>query len=90
MSCVPCHEKVTPGVVSDWRISRHSETKVGCADCHGESHIGTNDVAKVKIPTPDTCAECHDQQVAQFKKGKHALAWAAMEAMPTIHWQPMA
>ena len=89
-SCVPCHEKLTPGVVGDWRESRHSETKVGCADCHGEAHIGTNDVGLAKIPTPDTCAECHEQQVTQFKSGKHALAWAAMEAMPTIHWQPMA
>jgi hypothetical protein len=31
-----------------------------------------------------------EQQVAQFKEGKHALAWAAMEAMPTIHGQLMA
>jgi len=28
--------------------------------------------------------------VSQFKKGKHAFAWAAMKAMPTSHWQPMA
>jgi hypothetical protein len=25
----------------------------------------------------------------QFKKGKHALAWAAMEAMATIHYLDM-
>jgi hypothetical protein len=28
--------------------------------------------------------------VAQFKKGKHALAWAAMKAMPSAHAQPLA
>jgi hypothetical protein len=28
--------------------------------------------------------------VKQFKAGKHAAAWAAMKAMPTAHWQPMA
>jgi len=28
--------------------------------------------------------------VKQFKSGKHAAAWAAMKAMPTAHWQPMA
>ena len=89
-SCVVCHEKQTPQIVVDWRISRHSQVDVGCADCHGDKHQSTNDVAQVKIPTPDTCAECHEQQVTQFKSGKHALAWAAMEAMPTIHWQPMA
>ena len=48
-----------------------------------------SDAAKAKIPTPETCAPCHEQRVAQFKKGKHAAAWAAMNAMPTVHWQPM-
>ena len=88
--CVDCHQKTNPSIVTDWRISRHSEVKVGCADCHGDGHKSTNDVAKVKIPTPDTCGECHDAQVKEFKGGKHAAAWAAMKAMPTIHWQPMA
>jgi len=44
----------------------------------------------VKIPTPETCAQCHSTQVEQYKHGKHSKAWAAMLAMPTIHWQPMA
>jgi hypothetical protein len=43
----------------------------------------------VQLPTPDVCAECHDTQVTQFKNGKHSAAWAAMNAMPTAHWQPM-
>ena len=90
LQCVTCHEKQTPNIVTDWRLSRHHEVEVDCADCHGEGHVSTNDVEKVKIPTPDTCAECHEPQVTQFKNGKHALAWAAMKAMPTIHWQPMA
>ena len=33
---------------------------------------------------------CHPKRVEQFKKGKHALGWASMKAMPTFHWQPMA
>jgi hypothetical protein len=28
--------------------------------------------------------------VVQFKKGKHAWAWAAAKAMPTFHYQPVA
>jgi hydroxylamine dehydrogenase len=90
LRCVDCHQHRTPGVVTDWSISRHAEVKVVCTDCHGEGHVSTNDVDKVRLPTPETCAECHEDQVNQFKKGKHALAWAAMKAMPTIHWQPMA
>jgi hypothetical protein len=42
------------------------------------------------MPTPETCAQCHAERVEQFSGGKHALAWAAMNAMPSIHAQPMA
>ena len=88
--CIECHSKTTPNIVSDWKLSKHSGADVGCVVCHGDQHTSAEDVAKVKIPTLDTCADCHSGQVAQFKKGKHAMAWAAMKAMPTIHWQPMA
>ena len=88
--CVDCHAKITPNIVSDWKQSRHSQNQVGCEACHGSEHTSAQDAAKAKIPTPDTCGSCHETQVAQFKKGKHSMAWAAMNAMPTIHWQPMA
>jgi len=76
-------------IVTDWQLSEHSRNGVECSTCHGDAHTTADDVAKVNIPTPDTCATCHEERVAQFKKGKHALAWTAMNAMPTIHWQPM-
>lgn len=88
--CVNCHKSVTPNIVSDWQLSKHSQNEVGCPACHGDQHKSAHDTANVKIPTPETCAECHKDQVEQFKSGKHAMAWAAMNAMPTIHWQPMA
>jgi len=88
--CVECHKKLTPNIVSDWEVSKHSQASVGCEVCHGDGHTSAEDVSKVRIPTPDTCAECHEKQVEQFKAGKHAHAWTAMAAMPTIHWQPMA
>jgi hydroxylamine dehydrogenase len=89
-SCIDCHSKQTPNIVSDWKLSKHSQMEVGCAVCHGDHHQSAADVAKVRIPTPDTCAQCHKTQVEQYQHGKHAKAWAAMMAMPTIHWQPMA
>ena len=88
--CVECHKKITPNIVSDWQLSKHSQNKIDCSECHGSQHKSAQDVAKVKIPTPDTCASCHPDRVKQFKSGKHAAAWAAMKAMPTAHWQPMA
>ncbi len=81
---------ITPGIVRDWEASKHAQNGIDCSACHGDAHKSAADVNLVKIPTPETCAPCHEERVNQFKSGKHALAWAAMEAMPTIHYQPMA
>jgi len=89
-TCLDCHQKITPQVVADWKLSKHSGGGVSCDACHGSDHTSAADVAKVKLPNPSTCATCHDTQVTQFNKGKHALAWVSMNAMPTIHAQPIA
>ena len=89
-SCIECHSKVTPNIISDWKLSKHSQVEITCIICHGDQHQSAADVSKVKIPTPETCAQCHKTQVDQYMKGKHSKGWAAMMAMPTIHWQPMA
>jgi hydroxylamine dehydrogenase len=87
--CVDCHRKVTPDIVSDWQLSKHSRNDVQCSACHGNQHVSEKDVRQALIPTPAACAACHEEKVEQFRKGKHALGWAAMKAMPTIHYQPM-
>jgi len=89
-SCIDCHTKQTPNIISDWKLSKHSQAEITCIVCHGDQHQSATDVAKVKIPTPETCAQCHKTQVDQYMHGKHSKGWAAMMAMPTIHWQPMA
>ncbi len=88
--CVDCHKDITPNIVTDWQLSKHSQNDIDCSVCHGDGHTDSYDVEKVQIPTPDTCANCHEERVEQFKKGKHAAAWAAMNAMPTTHMLPMA
>jgi hydroxylamine dehydrogenase len=89
-TCVECHTKITPNIVSDWKLSKHSSNDVDCSDCHGSAHQSATDVDKVQLPTAQTCGNCHSERLAEFSKGKHAAAWAAMNAMPTIHMQPMA
>lgn len=88
--CVECHKKLSPRAVSDWQISKHGKNGIGCTSCHGGKHVSSTDVANVRMPTVDVCGTCHAERVKQYKGGKHAFGWAAMEAMPTIHWQPMA
>ncbi|MBU0961426.1 MAG: cytochrome C, partial [Proteobacteria bacterium] len=36
--CIECHTKVSPGMVTDWKISKHSENDVTCSTCHGDEH----------------------------------------------------
>jgi len=87
--CIDCHKKLTPAIVVDWELSKHSKNDVTCSACHGEGHTSASDVSKVITITPDVCAECHEDRVAEYKKGKHALGWAALKAMPTTHMKPM-
>jgi hypothetical protein len=89
-ACVTCHRSVTPNIVLDWENSKHSDSGISCAACHGDGHSSAADVAKVQTVTADTCGACHDVQLTQFSKGKHAAAWAAYKAMPTSHALPMA
>lgn len=88
--CLRCHQNVTPNIVSDWQLSKHSINDVDCATCHGDAHQTEFDFAYAQIPNPETCGNCHEQRVQQFSRGKHAFAWTAMKAMPTIHHQPTA
>ena len=88
-TCVECHTKATPGIVTDWKISKHGAMGLDCSVCHGKAHTSAADVAKAERPKPETCGACHPERVKQYKSGKHAFAWAAMKAMPTLHWQPM-
>ena len=89
-ACVDCHTKETPGIVAQWKEGKMGSSGMDCSVCHGSDHTSAADVAKAKLPTPDTCKQCHPQQVEQYRQGKHALAWAAMEAMPMLSHQPAA
>lgn len=88
--CVTCHEQETPGIVNDWKSGKHAEAAVSCSACHGEGHKTAEDPSAAAMPTPETCGNCHAGRVEQYKKGKHAFAWAAMNAMPTTHALPQA
>lgn len=77
--CIACHTAVTPGIVNDWRASRHANPGQGkepvyCSACHGSNHQALH------LPTPKVCAQCHENRVTQFMDEKrygfpsHALA----------------
>lgn len=86
--CVACHRGVTPLQVEDWKMSKHSENDVTCSTCHGSEHKSKKTVDLVKMPDESICAECHEEQVEQFKKGKHSLGWSSMKALPVTALEP--
>ncbi len=83
--CLECHVKKTPGIVNDWKNSRHGHVSVTCIDCHkqekdsplaSDSCPGSKEmgVPMSIVVTPNTCAKCHPQEVEEFKKSGHIRA----------------
>ncbi len=81
--CVQCHQEKTPGIIADWKMSRHAHAGVSCIDCHtldkGNPMAAQNcpgvkgtDMYVSILVSPKTCARCHAKQVEQAGKGGHA------------------
>jgi len=83
--CIECHAEKQPGIVADWKSSRHGHVNVSCIDCHGVDKgyemasqscpgvRGTETYISVVV-TPKTCGRCHSAEVDQFSKSGHARA----------------
>ncbi|PSM51551.1 multiheme c-type cytochrome [Campylobacter blaseri] len=93
-SCVECHAEKTPGIVADWKESRHAHVGVSCTDCH--SVKADNPMASAKVHpkdsnnhvsmlvSPKTCANCHEHEVDEFTKSGHARGAMQMYAKPAM------
>lgn len=77
--CVTCHESKTPGIVAQWRASKHAGQGIGCWECHNAGakdpgafpHEGATVVTAV---TPKACAPCHSDISDEFQHSHHADA----------------
>ena len=77
--CLQCHAESTPGIVAQWRGSSHHAKGVDCYGCHraNEKDPSVFDHYGLKIAvivTPFYCARCHQGEVDQFEKSRHANA----------------
>jgi len=61
-ACIKCHLEVTPDIVSQWQGSKHKESEIGCAVCHGDRHISEDDADKAVRPALESCVMCHETQ----------------------------
>ena len=77
--CVTCHSQANPGIVQQWRESRHAGRGVGCYDCHqakqGEPDAFEHNGAVIAVVvTPRDCARCHATEAKEFQASHHAKA----------------
>ena len=77
--CVTCHKARSPGIVAQWLSSRHAVEGVGCVECHSASEKDAGSFSHggqiiTAVVSPNACAACHGDIVAQNSKSHHAAA----------------
>lgn len=80
--CIKCHQEKSPGVVNEYHDSKHSQRGVQCLECHrpiaGQEKMTKEhyNVQMVANPTPNNCAQCHEQETKEFSNSAHgAKGW---------------
>jgi hypothetical protein len=89
-ACLDCHKKQSPGIVLDWKESRHAHAGVTCIDCHGADknsatgfdHMGGK--VSILVP-PSTCAACHQETVNEFNRSGHFRAYRQIIPKDSLH-----
>jgi hydroxylamine dehydrogenase len=93
--CIECHKDVNPGIVSDWKDSRHGHVGVTCIDCHQvekdaptasqhESLEGTETYVSVLV-SPKVCGRCHSVEREQFNASGHFRAYHQIIPKDDLH-----
>jgi len=78
--CVTCHEKerVAPKIHDQYAESEHAKNGIGCLDCHTaevndfDAYTKKGHPVVASHPTPKDCATCHEKEVEEHTKSKHA------------------
>jgi hydroxylamine dehydrogenase len=74
--CLACHQKETRGIFQAWVNSKHARAGVDCIACH-QSHEAAR--PKKSAVESELCGKCHGEKLAQFKDGRHSVAWDRMK-----------
>jgi hydroxylamine dehydrogenase len=87
--CISCHEKVSPGIVGQWRASKHSQAEIACLDCHGAQKgepdaFEHNGSTIAIIVSPKDCSKCHEQEFTEQKGSHHAKAGQILGSLDNL------
>lgn len=88
--CVACHESLTPGLVKQWKISKHSQSGVGCVSCHeaapddpdAQEHHNGYHISP--IVSPKDCSTCHLKEFEQFSQSHHARGGTILGSLDNV------
>ncbi|ADD67790.1 hypothetical protein Dacet_1014 [Denitrovibrio acetiphilus DSM 12809] len=95
--CVDCHEKerIAPKVHDQYAESAHAQNGIGCLDCHSaeasdfDAYTKKGHPVVASHPTPKDCATCHEQEVEEHTKSKHAYPFWLYAAADRAVFEPI-
>lgn len=64
----PLNLSVNQEIISQWKLSYHSQISVNCMNCHQEVNNSF-----VKNPSQDICAKCHSFEFEAFRRSTHGI-----------------
>ena len=87
--CWSCHASTSPGIVEQWKNSKHFESDVGCIDCHAadEADVDAFDhfgQSVAIIVSPLDCATCHEKEFEEQKGSHHAKAGQILGSLDNL------
>jgi hydroxylamine dehydrogenase len=88
-ACLECHQSEMPGLVGEWRFSRHFGANVGCYECHGadtkdSDAMDHNGFTISAIVSPKDCSKCHQPEFEQFQASHHADAGKILGSLDNV------
>lgn len=65
----PADAVVDAGIIEDWEATAHAQSGVNCTACHADAATG----AWREHPGFDRCGDCHGDELAGFRQGRHGM-----------------
>ena len=67
--CIMCHNKITPGIVEDWKTSRHSKItpEMAIKKPALERRVSSDSIPEALMTVAVGCYECHSQNPSIHK-----------------------
>jgi len=88
-ACITCHESGMPGLVREWRHSRHYGADIGCYECHVADAkdldaVDHNGYTISVVVSPKDCAKCHVNEFNEFEASHHAAAGTILGSLDNM------